>query len=166
MRAELVNPFLTAARDVFQTMFECDLVRGTPSLKRACGPELDVSGMIGLSGDYQGMVVLSLGRETAIRAAEILLGHRPGDIDEDVVDAVGEITNMIAGSAKAMLGKPNLNLGLPTVVCGAFHFVRFPTSSVPIVLPFDSPLGPICIEIGLTEAPTEVGSHYRHAARH
>ena len=59
--------------------------------------------MIGLSGKAQGTVVLGLSREAAISAAEVLLQERPAEINGDVTDAVGELVNIIAGSAKAKL---------------------------------------------------------------
>ena len=36
----------------------------------------EVSGLIGVSGICRGMVAVSVGRETAIKAAEIMLGVR------------------------------------------------------------------------------------------
>lgn len=118
MQVELVNPFLAATIHVFRTMLACELSRGTPSIKRHHAPEYDVSGLIGLTGKCQGMVVVSLGRETAIKATEILLSERPAELNAQVIDAVGEITNMIAGAAKAQLEQFALSIGLPSVICG------------------------------------------------
>ena len=41
--------------------------------------------------------MVSVGRGTAISAAEAMLGARPEELNRDVVDAIGELTNMIAG---------------------------------------------------------------------
>ena len=158
VRVELINPFLKSTCDVFRTMLGCELVRGAPGLKQTSTPEFEVSGLIGFSGSHHGMVVVSLSRDTAIAIAEKLLGERPESIDEDVVDAVGEVTNMIAGGAKALLEQHKLSIGLPTVICGKHHAISFPSNSTPISLPFDSELGAICIDIGLAEAPKEVAS--------
>jgi chemotaxis protein CheX len=153
MQVELVNPFLAATVEVFRTMLACELSRGQPSIKRSHSPQYEVSGLIGLSGQRQGMVVVSLGRQTAIKATEILLGERPASVNSQVVDAVGEITNMIAGAAKAQLVQFQLSVGLPSVICGKNHLIGFPSNSTPIVLPFDSPLGPVCVEVGLQNNP-------------
>ena len=153
MQVELVNPFLAATVDVFRTMLACELSRGQPTIKRSHSPQYEVSGLIGLSGQRQGMVVVSLGRQTAIKATEILLGERPEHVNSQVVDAVGEITNMIAGAAKAKLAQFQLSIGLPSVICGKNHLIKFPSNSTPIVLPFESPWGPVCVEVGLQNDP-------------
>jgi chemotaxis protein CheX len=150
MRAEFINPFLAAAQDVFRTMLSCELSRGPLALKRTHCPEYEVNGLIGLSGKCQGMVVVGLGRETALKATERLVGACPAEIDADVLDAVGEITNMIAGAAKAKLEAYELSVGLPTVICGKHHVIAFPSKCTPVVLPFSSALGPICLDVGLS----------------
>ena len=152
MQVELVNPFLTATTDVFRTMLQCEISRGQLSLKQNHTPEYEVSGLIGLTGKCQGMVVVSLGRETAIKAAGIMLGERPDGLNAQVVDTVGELANMIAGAAESQLAQYQLSIGLPSVICGKNHSINFPSNSTPILLPFDSPIGPICIEVGLANS--------------
>ena len=153
MRAEFINPFVVATQNVFTTMLGSALTRGPLSLSRSHAPVLEISGLIGLCGKYQGMVVVSVGRATAIRAAEIMLGSRPEDLGDEVMDAIGELTNMIAGAAKTQLAEFNLNISLPTVICGKSHTITFPSGSAPIVIPFDSDIGPVCVEVGLVELP-------------
>lgn len=154
MKVELVNPFIDATTSVFRTMLGCELTRGQPVLKSNRAPEYEVSGLIGLTGKCQGMVVVSLGRDTAISATEIMLSERPDELNRDVVDAVGEIANMIAGAAKSQLEQYQLSVGLPSVICGKNHSIGFPSNSTPIILPFDSTIGPVCVEVGLSEPVT------------
>jgi chemotaxis protein CheX len=151
MRVELVNPFLNATASVFKTMLACEISRGQPALKQHRAPEYEVSGLIGLTGKCQGMVVVSLGRDTALKATEILLGETPTGLNSVVVDAVGEITNMIVGAAKSQLAQYELSVGLPSVICGKNHSIGFPSNSTPILLPFKSPIGPVCVEVGLAD---------------
>lgn len=153
MRDEFVNSFISATQDVFSMMLSCELSRGPLGSTRSHSPEYEVSGFIGLSGKCQGMFVVSLGRHTAMLVAEAMLGQRPDDLDAEVVDAVGELTNMIAGAAKTKLEELSMCIGLPTVVCGSQHAINFPSKMVPIYLPFDSQFGPISIEFGIVESP-------------
>jgi chemotaxis protein CheX len=96
-----------------------------------------------------GSVVFSLSREVAYKAVEILIGHKVTEINADVVDAVGELTNMIAGGAKAGLAQYRLSLGLPNVIVGKNHTICFPGNIQPICIAFDTQWGPISIEVGL-----------------
>jgi chemotaxis protein CheX len=154
MKVEYINPFLTAAISVFNTMLQVELVRGEPFVKNGTQPNYEVSGLIGLSGKAKGMVVLSLCREAAMSATGIMTGERCRDINSDVADAVGELTNMIAGAAKAQLEQLNLSVSLPTVITGKTHCIDFPTKTMPICIPFDSIWGPVTVEVGLVEDKT------------
>jgi chemotaxis protein CheX len=58
---------------------------------------------------------------------------------------------MIAGAAKAQLEQYQLSVSLPSVICGKNHSINFPSNSTPIVLPFQSKIGPVCIEVGLAK---------------
>ncbi len=153
MKAEYINPFLTATISAFETMLGCTLTRGTPFIKNGSQPEHEVSGVIGLSGDAKGTVVLGLGRDAAIGAAEALLQERPPEINGDVTDAVGELANIIAGSAKAKLDNLKLSVSLPTVITGKGHCVEFPRQVTPICIPFESTWEPVTVEVGLTAEP-------------
>jgi len=154
MKAEYINPFLTSAVTAFDTMLGCKLHRGTPYVKDCGRPEHEVSGMIGLSGKARGTVVLSLSREAALNVTAVLLEEHPTEINADVADAVGELTNIIAGGAKSKLEHLDMSIGLPTVITGKCHCVDFPTKVTPICIPFESEWGLITVEVGLIEDPT------------
>ncbi len=151
MNAAFINPFVVSTCDVFDTMLSCELTRGDLEMKQGCTPAYEISGVIGMSGRAAGTVVVSLSREMAVRVAGAMLGEQPDSLDAEVIDAVGELANMVAGGAKARLEGLELSIGLPTVICGKNHTVNFPSNATPIVIPFDSAWGPISIEVGLVE---------------
>jgi chemotaxis protein CheX len=151
VRAEHINPFLSASVNVFRTMLDCELTRGQVFVKGTVQPSHHISGIIGLSGKAAGIVVLSLSREVALRATEQLTQERPTEINTDVVDAIGELANMIAGSAKAQLAQYEMSISLPSVIIGHNHTVSFPKEAKPIAIPFDCKWGSVCVEVGLCE---------------
>ncbi len=151
MKAEYINPFVSAAADVFSTMLGCELTRGPLSLNADFQPAHEVSGIIGLSGRASGTVVVSLDRGVAISATEKLLGTRTEGINTDVIDAVGEITNMIAGRAKVGLEHLAMNLALPTVITGHNHTIRFGSTAKTICIPYSCQWGDLSVEVGLEE---------------
>lgn len=155
MKVEYINPFLTSAISAFDTMLGCRLMRGTPYIKNASQPEHEVSGIIGLSGKARGTVVLSLSRQAALNVTGVLLQEQPTEINADVADAVGELTNIIAGGAKAKLEHLDLSVSLPTVITGKCHCVEFPRKATPICIPFESEWGHITVEVGLIDIPTD-----------
>lgn len=151
VNAQYINPFLASAVNVFRTVLDCELKRGTLFLKGNVQPNHEISGVIGLSGKAAGTVVLSLGREVALKATEVMTGDAPPELNADVVDAIGELTNMIAGSAKSQLEQFEMSISLPSVIIGHNHSVAFPRNTVPIGIPFDCRWGSVCVDVGLCE---------------
>jgi len=156
MRAEYINPFITSLNNAFSTMLNCPVSRGPLRLRSGNGALHEVSGIIGLSGRAVGTVVLSLSREVALQAASTMLMMEATEINDDVVDAVGELTNMVASGAKAQLEQFDLSISLPNVITGSHHEIRFPSNVSPICVPFTTPWGPMAMEVGLTEVAVPV----------
>lgn len=151
MNADLINPFLTATAKVFETMLGCELRRGDLHFSPGTQPIHEVSGIIGLSGKAAGTAVLSVSREVALSATETMCGCRPDDIDADVADVIGELANMIVGSAKAQLERYSMSISLPSVVVGRDQRLSFPPNVQPIAIPYACKWGDITVEVGLRE---------------
>lgn len=149
MNVSYINPFITATANVFETVLDCDIRRERLSLKQSGVPSFEVSGVIGLSGKASGAVVLSVSPPVAFKLVEAMLEVRVHEINADVVDAVGELTNMIAGGAKTGLSHYELSLGLPSVFTGRSRSIEFPPNSRPLCILFETPWGPMSVEVGL-----------------
>ncbi len=149
MRVEHINPFISALKKTFNTMLSWNPIRGKPVLKEARTADHQVSGVIGLSGKAVGTVVLSFSTPVALKAASAMLMTEAKTIDADVLDAVGELTNMVAGAAKAELEQYELMVSLPNVVTGENHMVHFPSTVTPISIPFETEYGPFTLEVAL-----------------
>lgn len=149
MKVEYINPFIVSINNVFNTMLHCELTRGDIFLKDGHQTEHLVSGVIGLSGKANGVVVLSLCRKAALEASGTLLTERPAEVNAEVVDAVGELTNMLAGGAQAQLEHLEMRMGLPSVLTGRSSTVDFPKGSTPICIPLKCQWGDVAVEVGL-----------------
>jgi chemotaxis protein CheX len=150
LRADFVNPFLTSLLNVMQTMAQTHLTPGKPRLKtdqRACG---DVSGLIGMVGPQtKGSFSITFERELALKIFQRMLGSPADSINEEVTDMVGEITNMVTGGAKRLLGERGyeFDMATPAVVSGPDHTISHKVDGGRILMPFSSPDGKAYIEI-------------------
>ena len=151
MRVEFINPFISAVSMTFETMASISVKRLSPVLKKNPQTLHPISGIIGLSGSVVGTVILTMSEPVAIKAASVMLMDELHEINEDVLDAVGELTNIVAGSAKNQLEEFKLSLSLPNVISGSNAEVRFPDESQPITIPFETDFGPLAIEVGFSE---------------
>jgi len=150
--SEYVNPVLSATRDVFEMMLGCTPKRTGLKIKemQTCS-QYAVSGVIGVTGRAVGTIVLCLPKQMAIDVLQRMVGTETDSITAEVCDAVGELTNMIAGAAKAQLAHLNLSLSLPNVVRGESYDVSYPSDVSPFCILFESELGPFVIEVGFSK---------------
>ena len=150
MNEDLILAFQQSTASVFQTMLGLDVTHGAARRSDRMIARHPVSGVIGLSGGMSGDVVVSFEERVALRATAALLGDEPTALNDDVVDAVGELTNMIAGAAKGSIGM-GMKLALPTVIMGAGHRIGFKQGIQPISIDFQCEWGEFSIDIGLSE---------------
>lgn len=141
VKVEHINPFISATIETFQFMVKTEVKAGSPLLKKHSKLQADISGIIGLSGGAKGSVILCFPRIMALKTVSLFSGTKVLAINGMVVDAIGELANIIAGSAKRDLVQHRVNISLPTVVMGDGHEVEGPTSIIPMAVPFESKLG-------------------------
>jgi len=148
---DYINPVIAGLETVFSTMLNCTLERTGLGLMENSHALYAVSGIIGISGKGVGTVVLSMQRPVAIKAAEtMLMMEGIQEVNNDVLDAVGEITNMVCGDAKAKLEKFHMSISLPNILCGDDCWLHFPQKSHPIAIPFKCPWGSLALQIGFS----------------
>ena len=94
-----------------------------------------VSSWVDVVGPWTGSVVLTTGRQTAEDLSRALLRESAPEVleEEDVVDAFGEIANVVGGSVKAVLPGHSA-LSLPSV--GTGPEVRNPVDVCRIEVPW------------------------------
>lgn len=107
---ELQQDLQEVAAHVWSTALELEAVEGE-SLADAA---YDVASRIAVTGDWNGSIWLDCSAEAARDAAAIMFDlERDQAGAEELVDAVAELANMIAGSVRGLLGA-NTTIGLPT----------------------------------------------------
>ena len=138
MDIKYINPFIVAAQTVFKTMLGISAEMGKPALKTVNRTSGDVTGIMGLVGDKKGTVAISLREKGAKFVYKTLVGEECESISQDVVDAIGEITNIISGQARKEFEKNdiNLNAAIPMVIVGKEVEMNFITKIPIISLPF------------------------------
>lgn len=151
MDIRYINPFLSAVQNVFETMINVPYTLGKPSLKKNQTSSYEISGIIGISGEVTGCVVVSFPEVIALELASELLGEKMEKVNEDCTDAIGEIANMVAGDAKKNFPESNTTISVPSVVLGV-HTIAFP-KGVPIIsIPCRTDKGTFAIDVAIKNA--------------
>jgi chemotaxis protein CheX len=155
-RGEIVEYVRSAAGEVFSTMLGME-IEAAPEHEDTAAPQISdgVMAFVGMAGSWTGTGVISCSASFACRICAHLLMTEADSVNEEVLDAVGEVTNMIVGNFKTRaeehLGA--LGLSIPTVIYGRNFTSRSIGHTNWIVLPFQC--GGELLEVRICMAPAK-----------
>lgn len=154
--AELIEAIKHATHDVFATMLNLELMPGEVFLeKEEAAPVSGVVSLIGLAGPWVGSGSVSCTAEFACKIASHLLQTEYPAMNEDVLDAVAEVTNMIIGNVKTDLEDRLGEMGLstPTVIYGRNFQTRSAGTQPWTVVPFLLEGDRMCVQMCIAPNP-------------
>lgn len=139
-KEQIVEIVKRATTEVLATMLSMDArAQETYTEKLALGDSEGVVSFIGLTGKFAGTGGLQCTSEAARHLASKFLMTEFAAVNEEVLDAFGELTNMIIGSFKteveAVVGP--MGLSIPTVIYGRNFTTRSLGHEEWVVVPFD-----------------------------
>ncbi len=149
MDVKFINPFITATLHVLKTMAHTDVTADKLFIKKDKIARGDVSGIIGLTGKVSGTIAVSFTEKSILAIVSRMFGENMTTLNNEIGDAVGEISNMISGQARQALEKIGLPLqaAIPTVIIGKGHQITHITSQPVIAIPFRTENGGFTIEV-------------------
>lgn len=165
MDAKYITPFIQSIQNVFSTMLQLQVSVLEPKIKADSAATYDVTGIIGLSGDVVGSVVLSFPTGTAERVVSLFTGMELTSDSDDFSDAVGELVNMVSGNAKGMFESREVSISCPSVVLGSGHKIASPKEVPCIVIPCDTDCGEFAIEIMIDDRIKDTENAAQSAAQ-
>jgi chemotaxis protein CheX len=153
MNVEYINPFLRATLNVLKTMAFTEAVAGKPYVKKEEVAHGDISGIIGITGDATGSMSISFTENCICHIVSNMFGENISNLNPEVEDAVGEITNMISGDARRELAEKGITLqgAIPTVVTGKNHAIKHQAKGPTIAIPFSTKAGNFVVEFCFSE---------------
>lgn len=148
---EFINPFLSATLHVLKVQANVNAENGKIFVKKPDDKFVgDISGVIGIvSESFNGSVIISFPAQTFLNVMSGMLGEQYTEINKEILDGAGEITNMIFGQAKIVLNEKGYGIktALPSVVTGKGHSLSTMTKGAIVVVPFKSTAGDFFVEI-------------------
>ncbi|RMH46431.1 MAG: chemotaxis protein CheX [Gammaproteobacteria bacterium] len=154
MRANFMNPFLKAAQSVLATEVGAEVKRGDVTLESNCYTPEDVTVLLSVVGDVQGIVMYGMGIPMALALISQMLGEEHQEFDDLAQSGIAEMGNVITGIATTHLAEAGYqcSISVPTLVVGrntmlsTLDFKR-------LVVPLLTDYGPLSIHLALREAP-------------
>jgi chemotaxis protein CheX len=156
--AVFLNSFINATIKTLQVQCNVTIAPKQPCNKGGI-PEIsyDIAGVIGLtSKGFRGSIAICYPKETFLALIGSMLGETYSEITKDLEDGAAELLNMIFGQAKADLNHKNYEIekAIPAVIRGEALRMNHLGSSPTIVIPFESSMGVLRIEINVENQET------------
>ncbi len=153
MDVRFANPFINATLSILEELTSVRYVAGKAYLKEDELAKGDITGIIGLTGEVNGTISVTFEEKIILKIVSAMFDEEVTEINDEVIDAAGELNNMITGRAINDLAEKGLTLDLsvPSVVHGKNHTVKHLTDGPKIAIPFITPVGKFTIEISLDQ---------------
>ena len=137
---QFIQPFIDGTIEVFRDLCNTETKAGRAFFvsKDEFETIWDISGIIGLSGEANGAVAISIKEETAFKLTSLLTGKEYTTIDREVTDMLGEVVNIIAGNVKNVFEKKHrIKISMPSIIKGKAHSIVWPSEKARIIcIPF------------------------------
>jgi CheY-specific phosphatase CheX len=121
MTTDYVKPFVDGAVELVTTMLNLSCKKGGEPVKNE---DIYISGTIWLTGTAKGQVALSFTKKTATKLVARMLNMFESEVDNQILqDGVGEMVNIVAGSAMTKLSNTDyqFDLTVPLTMVGKNH---------------------------------------------
>ena len=145
---------IDATQEIFETMIMVDINAGEPLNYPVNDFHKGMTSMVGFAGFRQGMLAIHTPETVALDITTQFLGLDVEKIDEDVIDALGELANMVAGSLKPLMAQEGVDveLSLPSVIHGSQYSMTTLADAELIIVPFKLASGEFLVELAFKNA--------------
>lgn len=143
-----VTHLIHATQEVFRTMVLTELTTGVPIDGDALRPRSNVVATVSFAGPQNGVIAFYTTLETAALVAGALLGGPVHDRDQ-MADATGELTNMIAGTFRNHMARDGSPwaISIPSVTMGSDFYTRYVSDVRRTLCPFRMDAEEIFVEL-------------------
>jgi chemotaxis protein CheX len=150
----LVDVLVGSTTDVFDTMvFRRLVARDTVwGFETRSGGQ--IVGTVGFAGSSTGLVAFHATLAAAAEITEAMLGTPTDGASDAAVDAIGEVTNMIAGAFRTRMARPGdaWAITVPTVTVGSDFYIKPITTGERAVVAFAMDEHELYVELIITPA--------------
>jgi chemotaxis protein CheX len=154
MNVKFLNPFVEAASEVLRAECGLEVQRGSLTLQKSALTADDITVLISLVGQVQGVVLYGLSVSTGLALVSRVMGQQFTQFDNLAQSGVAELGNVITGRASVKLAQAGytVNISPPTLIQGkgatisTLDFAR-------ICVPLQTEAGEVVAHLALRESP-------------
>ena len=158
IESTFIEELTAATRDVFKTMVFQEVEASTPITGDALRPGANVVGTVAFAGKTSGLVVFYSTMDAAQMITASMLGIEPATVNGELHDAIGELTNMIAGSFRTRVAHvkgETWAISVPTVTVGSDFYTKYVSDVQRVLCPFRMNGAELFVELIVTRSATQ-----------
>jgi chemotaxis protein CheX len=160
MKMELIQPFINAADAVLSQGLS-----GTTKLENLSMDEQGyrrkgVAGMVGLTGEIEGRIILDLDPQTAVRVASHYAGADLPESDALIKETIFELTNQVVGNAISALNDQGFHFRVhPPVLLTSTEGDKTSEDVEALMICFETSLGNVYMNVALRYNKRRLSDH-------
>jgi len=158
IQQEVYRAVREATNSVFSTMLSREVTPEEPKELVDPPPLTGVMALLGFTGEWAGLGMVYCQEKLAIEVSSTMLMCEVTEVTNDVLDAMGEVANMVIGNVKDLLQPTvgTLAMSIPTVIYGRNFQARTTQHRHWLIQPFQS--GGAAFEVRICLTPKENGA--------
>lgn len=160
MKMELIQPFINAADAVLSQGLQGTTTVGNLTMEEDAYRRKGVAGMVALTGDIEGRIILDLDPHTAVRVASHYAGAPLPESDGLVKETIFELANQVVGNAVSALNDQGFHFRVhPPVLLTAAEGDKSSEDVEALMICFDTPMGNVFMNVALRYNKRRMAEH-------
>ena len=160
MRMELIQPFINAADAVLSQGLQGSTKVGNLTMEEEAYRRKGVAGMIALTGDIEGRIILDLEPQTAVRVASHYAGADLPESDALIKETIFELANQVVGNAISALNDQGFHFRVhPPLLLTAEQGDKTNEDTEALMICFETSLGSVFMNVALRYNKRRMADH-------
>src|SRR5216684_5946068 len=160
MKMELIQPFINAADAVLSQGLSSTTKVDHLSMEEDAYRRKGIAGMVALTGDIEGRIILDLEPQTAVRVASHYAGAELPESDALIKETIFELANQVVGNAVSALNDQGFHFRVhPPVLVTAEEGDKSSEDVEALMICFETSMGNVFMNVALRHNTKRMSDH-------
>jgi chemotaxis protein CheX len=165
MKMELIQPFINAADAVLSQGLSTSTKVDHLSMEEEGYRRKGVAGMVALSGDIEGRIILDLEPQTAVRVASHYAGAELPESDALIKETIFELANQVVGNAVCALNDQGFHFRVhPPLLVTSEEKDKTSEDVEALMICFETSMGKVFMNVALRHNQRRMSDHAKLGA--
>ena len=160
MKMDLIQPFINAADAVLSQGLQSSTKIGNLTMEEDAYRRKGVAGMITLTGDIEGRIILDLEPQTAVKVASHYAGAELPESDSLIKETIFELANQVVGNAVCALNDQGFHFRVhPPLLLTAHEGDKTSEDVEALMMSFETSMGTVFMNVALRHNRRRLADH-------